>query len=38
MRCLAVTNSYPKDKLAEAELVVDSLVVLSLNELERLFD
>ena len=38
MRCLAVTNSYPKEKLKEAELVVDSLVVLSLNELERLFD
>jgi len=38
MRCLAVTNSYPKEKLAEAELVVDSLVVLSLNELERLFN
>jgi len=37
MRCLAVTNSYSKEKLAEAELVVGSLVGLSLNALERLF-
>jgi HAD superfamily hydrolase (TIGR01509 family) len=38
MRCLAVTNSYPKEKLLEAELVVDSLAGLSLNELERMFN
>jgi len=37
MRCLAVANSYPKEKLAEADFVVDSLVGLSINELERLF-
>jgi beta-phosphoglucomutase len=38
MRCLAVTNSYPKEKLSEAELVVDSLAGLSLKDVERLFD
>lgn len=38
MRCLAVTNSYPKEKLCEAELVVDSLAGLSLKDIERLFD
>jgi HAD superfamily hydrolase (TIGR01509 family) len=37
MRCLAVTNSYPKEKLAEAELVVDTLEGLSMNRLEMLF-
>jgi len=37
MRCLAVTNSYPKEKLAEAELVVDTLEGLPLNRLEILF-
>lgn len=38
MRCLAVTNSYPKEKLCEAELVVDSLAGLSLKDIESLFD
>jgi len=37
MRCLAVTNSYPKDKLADAELVVDTLEGLSMDRLEMLF-
>jgi HAD superfamily hydrolase (TIGR01509 family) len=37
MRCLAITNSYPANKLAEAELIVDSLATLSLREVERLF-
>ena len=37
MRCLAVTNSYPREKLAEAEMVVDTLEHLSLNELKTLF-
>ena len=36
MRCLAVTNSYPKDKLSEAELVVDTLEGLSISRLEML--
>jgi HAD superfamily hydrolase (TIGR01509 family) len=38
MRCLAVTNSYSKEKLCEAELVVDSLAGLSLKDIESLFD
>ncbi len=37
MRCLAVTNSYPREKLSEAQLVVDSLHGLSLDDIERLF-
>lgn len=37
MRCLAVTNSYPKEKLMEANLVVDTLLGLSLSDVERLF-
>ena len=38
MKCLAVTNSYPKEKLFAADLVVDSLRGLSLKEVERLFE
>jgi beta-phosphoglucomutase len=37
MRCLAVTNSYPKEKLVEAHLVVDTLLGLSLSDVESLF-
>jgi HAD superfamily hydrolase (TIGR01509 family) len=37
MRCLAVTNSYPKEKLEEANLVVETLVGLSLSDVESLF-
>ena len=33
MRCLAVTNSYSKEQLSEAELVVDSLAGLSFDDL-----
>ena len=38
MRCLAVTNSYDREKLSEAELVVDSLAGSSLSDLEQMFD
>jgi beta-phosphoglucomutase len=38
MICLAVTNSYPKDKLSEADLTVDSLAELSPKQAETLFD
>lgn len=38
MRCLAVTNSYPRELLAEAQLVVDGLLGLSLKDVEILFD
>ena len=37
MRCLAVTNSYPREKLTEAHRVVDSLVGLSLKDVETMF-
>jgi beta-phosphoglucomutase len=37
MRCLAVTNSFPREMLAEAELVVASLEDLPLGQLESLF-
>jgi HAD superfamily hydrolase (TIGR01509 family) len=37
MRCLAVTNSYPEEKLAEADRVVASLASVSMSELESIF-
>jgi HAD superfamily hydrolase (TIGR01509 family) len=37
MRCVAVTNSYPSELLAEAELVVATLQDLPLDRLESLF-
>jgi HAD superfamily hydrolase (TIGR01509 family) len=37
MRCLAVANSYPTEKLFEAERVVDTLAGFSLEDLESLF-
>lgn len=38
MRCLAVTNSYRREMLAEAELVVSTLEDLQLGQLELLFE
>jgi HAD superfamily hydrolase (TIGR01509 family) len=38
MRCLAVTNSYPRAKLSDAQLVVDSLAELSLKDVEAMFE
>ena len=38
MRCLAVLNSYPREKLAEADHIVDSLAGLSLRDAETLFN
>lgn len=38
MFCLAVTNSYPKERLARADRVVESLEKLSLSELEDLLN
>lgn len=35
MRCIAVTNSYPAGRLAVADLVVSSLVGLTLNDLRQ---
>ncbi|HEY7547287.1 MAG TPA: HAD family phosphatase [Blastocatellia bacterium] len=37
MLCLAVTNSYARDALSHAELVVESLEGLTLREIETLF-
>jgi HAD superfamily hydrolase (TIGR01509 family) len=37
MRCVAVTNSYPGELLAEAELVVATLEDLQLDQLESVF-
>jgi len=37
MKCLAVTNSYPEDKLSGADLVKESLKDVRLSELESLF-
>lgn len=37
MRCLAVTNSHPRESLKEADLVVDSLERVSTGDLESLF-
>jgi len=36
MLCLAVTNSYPKEKLANAHLIVDSLERLDVRQLQRM--
>ncbi|HSO75401.1 MAG TPA: HAD family phosphatase [Blastocatellia bacterium] len=38
MRCLAVTNSYPREMLAGADLVVATLEELPLGNLELLFE
>jgi beta-phosphoglucomutase family hydrolase len=37
MRCVAVTNSHSKAELAEADMVVDSLMKVNLIDLESLF-
>ena len=36
LRCVGVTNSYPADQLAGAELIVDGLKALTIPALERL--
>jgi beta-phosphoglucomutase family hydrolase len=37
MKCVAVTNSHPKDSLKDADLVVDTLEAVSINDLAQLF-
>jgi beta-phosphoglucomutase family hydrolase len=37
MKCVAVTNSHPRNSLGEADLIVDSLEELSINKLAGLF-
>ncbi|MFC1848506.1 HAD family hydrolase [Chloroflexota bacterium] len=36
MKCIAVTNTNPADKLAEADMIVDSLETVSVDTLEAL--
>ena len=38
MLCLAVTNSYPLEMLSEAELIVATLELLTLDQLESLYE
>ncbi|MBI2485779.1 MAG: HAD family phosphatase [Deltaproteobacteria bacterium] len=37
MRCLAVSNSYPVQKLSEADMVVNGLNEVKIEDLEKLF-
>lgn len=37
MTCLAVSNTYPRERLLEADLIVSSLGDVELGQLERLF-
>ena len=36
--CIAVTNTHPREKLSEADLIVDTLEAVSVNDLERLLN
>ncbi|MFB0559147.1 MAG: HAD family hydrolase [Dehalococcoidales bacterium] len=36
MRCLAITNTHPRTSLREADLIVDTLEEVGVNDLERL--
>ncbi len=38
MRCLAVTNTHPRERLAHADLIVDSLEEVTPTDLENLLD
>jgi len=38
MHCLAVTNTHPRNHLMEADLIVDTLETVSINELEELIN
>jgi beta-phosphoglucomutase family hydrolase len=38
MKCIAVTNSHPRDKLEQADLVVDTLDDVSISDLKKLFE
>jgi beta-phosphoglucomutase family hydrolase len=38
MRCLAIANTHPRPSLAEADLIVDSLEAVSVNDLEGLLN
>ena len=36
MYCIAITNSHPREKLKEADLIVDTLEMVAVKDLERL--
>ena len=38
MKCIAVTNSHPENKLKQADIVVDTLENISIDDLKKLFD
>jgi beta-phosphoglucomutase family hydrolase len=38
MKCLAVTNSHPVDRLEKADVIVDSLEKVGINELVKIFN
>ena len=38
MQCVAVTNTNPREKLADADLIVDSLEEVTVNDLEKLIN
>ena len=38
MHCIAVTNTHSKDRLAEADLIVDTLAELTVDDLGELID
>ena len=38
MRCIAVTNTTPREDLREADLVIDTLEEITVNDLNRLLD
>ncbi|MEK6286579.1 MAG: HAD family phosphatase [Acidobacteriota bacterium] len=38
MPCLAVSNTYPKEKLSEANRIIESLAALSLKDVQSLFE
>lgn len=38
MKCLAVTTTHPKENLNEADLILDTLEEVDLDDLEKLFD
>jgi beta-phosphoglucomutase family hydrolase len=38
MRCLAITNTHPRESLKEADLIVDTLEAVTVNHLEKLLN
>ncbi|MDD4859115.1 MAG: HAD family phosphatase [Dehalococcoidales bacterium] len=38
MKCLAVTNTHPRESLKDADLIVDSLAEVTVQDLEKLFN